>query len=241
MTTFFVNGTPAPQGSKNAYRRGGRTVLVESSKKVKPWRAAVAQVAALMCPPTPIDGPVFVAITFVLPRPKSLPKRIIHMVKKPDLDKLVRSTLDALSGIAYVDDNRVTSIYATKRYAINGSPPGAQITIEGDTIPMTDPETNPETTPALVLTATRKTDTFAAIVGGAEFNICVQTEDGMSDLEGLYIIAQALGIAADKVLATSERPSAEKLLKIMNLPADTLAMATATHATRTANDPEADQ
>lgn len=131
MTTFFVNGTPAPQGSKNAYRRGDRTVLVESSKKVQPWRAAVAQAATLMCPPTPIDGPVFVFIVFVLPRPKSLPKRVTHMVKKPDLDKLIRSTLDALSGIAYVDDNRVTAITATKHYARAGETPGAQITIEG--------------------------------------------------------------------------------------------------------------
>ncbi|WP_312778521.1 hypothetical protein [Corynebacterium variabile] len=42
MTTFHVPGVPAPQGSKNAYRRGNKVLLVESSKKVKPWRAAVA-------------------------------------------------------------------------------------------------------------------------------------------------------------------------------------------------------
>lgn len=42
MTTFHVPGVPTPQGSKNAYRRGNKVLLVESSKKVKPWRAAVA-------------------------------------------------------------------------------------------------------------------------------------------------------------------------------------------------------
>ncbi|WP_312811096.1 RusA family crossover junction endodeoxyribonuclease [Corynebacterium variabile] len=130
MTTFHVAGVPAPQGSKNAYRRGGRVVLVESSKKVKPWRAAVAQAATIAyLHAEPIDGPVTVEVEFILPRPKSLPKRITDMVRKPDLDKLVRSTLDALSGIAYVDDNRVTRIVATKTYAASPEDAGATITI----------------------------------------------------------------------------------------------------------------
>lgn len=134
MTTFHVAGVPAPQGSKNAYRRGGRVVLVESSKKVKPWRAAVAQAATIAyLHAEPIDGPVTVEVEFILPRPKSLPKRVIHMTKKPDADKLIRSTLDALSGIAYVDDNRVNRIVATKRYQTPGEEPGAHIKVERTT------------------------------------------------------------------------------------------------------------
>ena len=134
MTTFHVPGVPAPQGSKNAYRRGNKVVLVETSKKAKPWRAAVAQAATIAYLRTePIDGPVAVEIDFHLPRPKSLPKRVIWMVKKPDLDKLIRSTLDALSGIAYIDDNRVTRIVATKTYAASPEDAGAHITItEGE-------------------------------------------------------------------------------------------------------------
>ncbi|MGP5083022.1 hypothetical protein ACTXJ8_14785 [Corynebacterium variabile] len=59
MTTFHVPGVPAPQGSKNAYRRGNKVVLVESSKMVKPWRAAVAQAATIAYLRTePIDRPV---------------------------------------------------------------------------------------------------------------------------------------------------------------------------------------
>ena len=131
MTTITVPGIPAPQGSKTGFIRGGRVVLVESSKKVKPWRAAVAAEATRAYLHTePIDGPVTVTVEFHLPRPKSLPKRVIWMVRKPDLDKLVRSTLDALSGIAYVDDNRVTRIVATKTYAESPDATGATITIE---------------------------------------------------------------------------------------------------------------
>jgi len=136
MTTFHVPGVPAPQGSKNAYRRGNKILLVESSKKVKPWRAAVAQAATIAYLRTePIDGPVAVEIDFHLPRPKSLPKRVIWMVKKPDLDKLIRSTLDALSGIAYIDDNRVTRIVADKHYAASPEDAGATITITERTEP----------------------------------------------------------------------------------------------------------
>ena len=59
MTTFHVPSVPAPQGSKNAYRRGSKVVLMESSKKVKPWRAAVAHAATIAYLRTePIDGPV---------------------------------------------------------------------------------------------------------------------------------------------------------------------------------------
>ena len=42
VITIRVYGTPAPQGSK---RHVGRGVMVESSKKVKPWREAVKQAA----------------------------------------------------------------------------------------------------------------------------------------------------------------------------------------------------
>lgn len=66
-----VLGTPAPQGSKRAYVRSGRAVLVESSAKVRPWRDAVKVAVAL-------DGggqrfgrqPVTVAVTFRLRRPR---------------------------------------------------------------------------------------------------------------------------------------------------------------------------
>ena len=128
MMRFFVPGHPAPQGSKQAFVRGKRAALVEVSKRVKPWREAVSTVASLHCK-TPIDGPVAVYVEFVMPRPKSLPKKVVHMVKKPDLDKCIRSTLDALSKIAYVDDNRVNEIHAWKRYQKPGEQSGANIEI----------------------------------------------------------------------------------------------------------------
>jgi len=101
---------------------------VESSKKVGPLREAVA-VEARKHFTTPDLGPVFVEIVFYLPRPKSMPKGRIRPTIMPDLDKLARSTLDALTGIAYKDDAQVVNLVLSKYYP-PGDEPGARIVIE---------------------------------------------------------------------------------------------------------------
>lgn len=130
MTTLWVEGIPAPQGSKNAYVRGGRAVLVESSKKVPAWRNAVAK-AAFEKFQQPLDGPVELHVEFVMPRTKAMRKNPAPpMVQKPDLDKLIRSTCDGLTGPAVADDSRIVAIVANKRRAEFGEQTGAHITIE---------------------------------------------------------------------------------------------------------------
>ena len=120
---FNVNGIePAPQGSKTYLGRGR---LVESCKRVKTWRSLVSKVAGKFIK-TPIEGPCEVKLVFKLIRRKSdfnsigkvkenAPKH--YVIKKNDLDKLVRSTLDGLTGVAYKDDCQVIRILASKQYA----------------------------------------------------------------------------------------------------------------------------
>jgi len=104
---IIVYGTPAPQGSK---RHVGGGVMVESSKKVKPWRQDV-KFAALQARAgaQPIDDPVCMRVVFTLPKPASAPKRKrTFPSRKPDIDKLLRSTLDALTDAGiFSDDARV--------------------------------------------------------------------------------------------------------------------------------------
>ena len=131
--SFFVPGVPAPQGSKNAYRRGNRCVLVESSKKVKPWRQAVAR-AAKENIPQPLEGEIHLRVVFVMPRTKAMgDKPAPPMLQRPDLDKLLRSTCDGLTGAAYVDDSQVTRISSEKRRAEPGEQTGAHITLSTPT------------------------------------------------------------------------------------------------------------
>jgi Holliday junction resolvase RusA-like endonuclease len=113
-----VVGLPAPQGSK---RHVGRGILVESSKNVAPWRDSVAYAtreAMRAASWVTLDEPCAVAIDFYLPRPASAPKSRTEPDRKPDIDKLIRSTLDALTTAgAIADDARIVNIGAGKHYA----------------------------------------------------------------------------------------------------------------------------
>lgn len=147
--TINVIGTPAPQGSKRAFVVNGRAVMAESSKKVKPWRQDVKHAAldsitghvARQLDPgwTPLVGPLEVVVEFFLPRPGyhfRTGKRAnelkdnapSYVDKKPDVDKLLRSTLDGLkeAGV-YRDDAQVADTRGIKRYADAAT--GARITI----------------------------------------------------------------------------------------------------------------
>ena len=115
MISYWIEGEPAPQGSKTGFIKNGRVVMIESSKKVKPWREAVAaqtkdkvQVA--------FQEPVEIALVFHLPKPKTVTRK--WPAVKPDLDKLIRSTFDGLTtGGLYTDDALVIAVSASKQYA----------------------------------------------------------------------------------------------------------------------------
>lgn len=127
---FVVPGLPAPQGSKRYLgQRGGKGITVESSKRVAPWRADIRAAAEPACRTFgPFTGPVEVHLIFNMPRPRSHYRtgRFAHLLrdtaptyahKRPDIDKLTRAVLDALKGVAWLDDAQVVRLDATKRYA----------------------------------------------------------------------------------------------------------------------------
>lgn len=128
VVELFVPGKPAPQGSK---RHIGRGILIESSKDLGPWRERVALAAhGAMCGRPLITGPVSVLLIFVLPRPKSAPKRTTPPAsKRPDLDKLARAILDAITNVVICDDAQVTNLHAFKRIAEIDETPGARISM----------------------------------------------------------------------------------------------------------------
>lgn len=130
----FVAGKPAPQGSKRYLGvKGGKGITVESSKAVAPWRTDVRDTVkkyigeffATFQPGQPVD----VELNFVMPRPVSTPKRSTPpAVKKPDVDKLARAVLDALSSAGvWCDDSQVVRLVATKRIAQIGEKSGCHI------------------------------------------------------------------------------------------------------------------
>lgn len=118
MTAVLVQvlGEPIPQGSMRALGRGRMT---SDNDRLRPWRDSVAwHVRDAMRGRPPLGGPLEVRATFVLPRPKSAPKKRWAPEKKPDLDKLLRATFDAATaGGLWVDDALVVAVTARKVYS----------------------------------------------------------------------------------------------------------------------------
>ncbi len=130
MLKIRVYGVPAPQGSKKGFVVNGRVNIVEQShKKLKPWREDVSDAAAkVMDGREPLNGDLFVAITFFMKRPKTVKRQYPNVA--PDVDKMTRGVLDALKfGNVYVDDARVVACMALKEYAQTPEDQGALITV----------------------------------------------------------------------------------------------------------------
>jgi Holliday junction resolvase RusA-like endonuclease len=128
-----VYGSPAPQGSKSAKRNQytGRIQLVESSKRVKPWRQAVvdASLDARGSGWQPLTVALEAEMVFTLTRPKShfgtgrnsgrvRPSAPAFPSGVPDLSKLARSTEDALTTAGIYRDDALVVEYRRllKRY-----------------------------------------------------------------------------------------------------------------------------
>jgi crossover junction endodeoxyribonuclease RusA len=126
--SIFIVGEPAPQGSK---RHVGNGVMIEASKKVKPWRKAVAdQIAKAFA----IQGETFfedaveIEQIFILQKPTTV-KRLLPIVP-PDLDKLERGLFDALTlAKIWQDDSLVVISHSRKVYAKKGEPTGVFLVI----------------------------------------------------------------------------------------------------------------
>ena len=121
LAAFEVLGVPAPQGSKTRMPNGA---MIEGSSKTgrakqKAWRTAVAQTARDLAPDEPYDMPMQLEVAFRMPMPASRPAAARragvwpHSVK-PDIDKLLRSTLDGLTDGGLIrDDARIVAVDAS--------------------------------------------------------------------------------------------------------------------------------
>jgi Holliday junction resolvase RusA-like endonuclease len=135
----FVSGTPVPKGSARAFwNKHAKKIIVQQTNRdrQRPWASAITDAVLNLGMEHQVDAPVFIAMTFVFSRPKKhfRGKAMIlrddapsvHVVK-PDIDKLIRCVLDAMTGVVFRDDCQAQIIEATKVY---GDKPGCLITIK---------------------------------------------------------------------------------------------------------------
>ncbi|MGH3498423.1 MAG: RusA family crossover junction endodeoxyribonuclease [Nocardioidaceae bacterium] len=143
MTTLeiIVVGTVAAQGSK---RHVGHGVMVEASKRVKPWRQDVKTAALAARDATghqTLVGPVTIRIQFRFARPayhyrtgrhagQLKPNAPTSHHTRPDIEKCQRAVSDALTEAGvWRDDSQVCHAEATKTYTGPGQLPGAYIVV----------------------------------------------------------------------------------------------------------------
>lgn len=151
MIAFNVLGTPAPKGSARAmiHPHTRKAILRPGSSKtgelkIRSWSAAVREAArdaaGRRAAPVYVGAPLTVAIVFRVARPAGhwgtgrnagsvKPGSPAAPMTKPDIDKLARCTLDALTGIVIDDDARIASLCVVKQWAAPGTE-GASIRIE---------------------------------------------------------------------------------------------------------------
>lgn len=156
LLTFTVYGVALPKGNHRAITPRGMEfpVITESNRNVKSWQQLVSEGASHALQQLPESDRVLLAngvrltIAFYMPRPKKHRKRgvfVPHCVK-PDIDKLTRGVLDALTHVAYHDDKQVTEIVVGKYYAdVDGAAhanvrvepaPGCALTVQPSNAPL---------------------------------------------------------------------------------------------------------
>ena len=143
LLSFFVQGVPVAKGrprfGKDKFGRP-RTFTPQETvdwENEVGWKAReqinLASTGSGPSLKLPFEKRVMSELTFYMPKPKSYPKSMVDMTKKPDLDNLSKAVLDALSKARIIkDDNIVTDEVNRKRYAeVEGVPTGVHIELTG--------------------------------------------------------------------------------------------------------------
>lgn len=131
---FWVSAIPVAQPRHRDFRLPtGRRIQVSAPKShpVHHFRACtVHEFAHCNGDAPPIRGPVALRIVFFFPRLKAARSHArAWKTTRPDLDNLEKAVMDALSGVAYVDDRQVAVKQTAKILASGLDAPGALVEV----------------------------------------------------------------------------------------------------------------
>lgn len=147
MIAIEVLGEPAPKGSMRAMLVRGRPMMIPggsaaNQRALNAWTKAirdrVGEALGATSTPAFVEQPLEVHLLFRLERPTThhgarglKPSAPLHPIaQRDDIDKLARSTLDALTGLLFDDDGRIVTLLVSKQYATSSAPQGVVITID---------------------------------------------------------------------------------------------------------------
>lgn len=153
--SFLVVGTPRPKGSTRAFVVGQKgpsgailnpraVVVPHRNTELKQWEGGVKAGADRALQEWIRDGEGFrtgttswpflhafgAMLQFVLPRPASVShKSRPYPTVAPDVDKLARAVIDAMTGSVWKDDAQLIELRVTKTYGPTTSPGELIVTV----------------------------------------------------------------------------------------------------------------
>lgn len=137
---FTVFGVAQAKGNMRAFMKRGMKfpILTDSNRNAKSWSQLVAEGANRALGELPahergvLQEGVRLSVIFALPRPKKYQRRGLNVahLTAPDLDKLLRAVLDALTHVVWRDDSQVVELLAVKQYADVDDAPHVRIRVE---------------------------------------------------------------------------------------------------------------
>jgi Holliday junction resolvase RusA-like endonuclease len=125
MLHFQIDTTPIAKG-RPRYAKRGNFVQTYTPKTTVVYETLIRENAKLaMGSSEPLETPLNVLLMFGMPIPSSTPKKLLEgylngsipHIKKPDVDNLAKSVLDAMNGVVYVDDCKIVRLTIEKKYS----------------------------------------------------------------------------------------------------------------------------
>ena len=109
---FEIDFTPTKRRPR--IKRNGHSYDPKENQREK--RAMVAAFNAQCGAVAPLEGAVSVKVDIYRRMPKNRPQKLLREFDtyKPDADNIAKAVLDAMNGLAFVDDSQVVSLTATK-------------------------------------------------------------------------------------------------------------------------------
>lgn len=127
MTTiaFTIPGEAVAKGRPRSTKKG----ITYTPTKTRDFEDYVRSVASQYAPKELLKGALVMELHFFFQRPKSLPKRVVHHIKKSDVDNLAKAIMDSLEprkrpkksqnpleGAMYENDAQIVDLWVTKEY-----------------------------------------------------------------------------------------------------------------------------
>lgn len=119
MYTTTIPIKPVPKARPRV--SNGRAYTPQRTKQFERDVAVMVRSTMMKNCQKPIEGSVYVAITFNFKTPNADFVGCSNYTTTSDVDNLIKAVLDALNGVAYNDDRQVVQVTGWKRWDVSDS------------------------------------------------------------------------------------------------------------------------